>query len=507
MPQFLQDLISQLKNIWIQLSGAQRLIVGAVLTAVVLGMVSLIYFGTRPDYVPFRNDLVGEDRSKAIRLLEDAGVQIRIQGDVLLVDSRDKSKAGTALAKAGLGKGSDDSSPLSALDSVTMSRDMTHEMMRRVRAKEVEKAIQANRSVVWAKVIYNNPRRSFFVSKDLAAQPSASVIISLRRPENFKSVARQAIEITTKSLGIDRSMVTVNSTDGHSFSEGDVAGGGASSDLLSLEMKHSSILTAKAQMALERLYPGKTQVSASVTYANTITSLKETITPTDKILKEKTTTKSNSVNRPKVAQGDPGVGSIAGGSAGQGIGEGGANTQEESRSHEIYESNLGTRVIRPLAPEVKKLTISLAIDKSLEKDKTQIVNLVMGAVGWDPKRDGTITPAVMEFPKEAEEGPAENGIMEMVKQYGPLAAQILSILFVLLFLKGLLKKGKKVSVSGVESVGVGGGGASAMVGEEELTPAQQIKKLRREIEKVVAEDPGSVGRLMENWLREKADAS
>jgi flagellar biosynthesis/type III secretory pathway M-ring protein FliF/YscJ len=505
MPQFLQDLISQLKNIWIQLTGAQRLVVGVVLMAVIVGMGSLIYFGTRPDYVPFRNDLLGEERAKAIRLLEDAGVQIRLQGDVLLVDSRDKSKAGAAMAKAGLGKGSDDSTSLNALDSVTMSRDMTREMMRRVRAKEVEKAIQANRSVVWAKVIYNNPRRSFFVSKELSAQPSASVIISLRRPEVFKSVARQAIEITTKSLGIDRSMVTVNSTDGHSFSEGDVGSGGASSDLLSLEMKHSSILTAKAQMALERLYPGKTQVSASVTYANTITSLKETIVPEDKVLKEKTTTKSNSINRPKTAGGDPGVGSIAGGSAGQGAVEAGANTQEESRSHEIYQSNLGTRIIRPLAPEVKKLTISLAIDKSLEKDKSQIVNLVMGAVGWDAKRDGAITPAVMEFPKDEAEAAPESGMLDMVKQYGPLGAQILSILFVLLFLRGLLKKGKKASglAAGVSS----SGGASGPNEDEELNPAQQIKKLRREIEKVVAEDPGSVSRLMENWLREKADAS
>ncbi len=505
MPQFLQDLMSQLKNIWVQLTAAQRLIVGAVLMAVVLGMSSLIYFGTRPDYVPFRNDLVGEERAKAISLLEDAGVQIRIQGDVLLVDSRDRSKAGAAMAKAGLGKGGDDSNGLSALDSVTMSRDMTREMMRRVRAKEVEKAIRANRAVVWAKVIYNNPRRSFFVSKDQSTQPSASVIISLRRPEAFKSVARQAIEITTKSLGIDRSMVTVNSTDGHSFSEGEAGGGGASSDLLSLEMKHSSILTAKAQMALERLYPGKTQVTAAVTYANTITSLKEMIVPEDKVLKEKTTTKSNSMNRPRSAQGDPGVGSIAGGSAGQGTAEAGANTQDESRSHEVYESNLGTRVIRPLAPEVKKISISLAIDKSLEKDKTQIVNLVMGAVGWDAKRDGAISPAVMTFPKEEEGAAPEGGMLEMVKQYGPLAAQILSIMFVLLFLRGLLKKGKKSSSL---PVGVGlPGSVSGVENEEEVNPAKQIKKLRREIEKVVAEDPGSVSRLMENWLRERADAS
>ncbi|GEM_PF-3109355 len=504
MPQFLQDLISQLKNIWIQLTGAQRLIVGVVLTAVVLGMSSLVYFGTRPDFVPFRNDLVGEERAKAIRLLEDAGIRIRLQGDVLLVDSRDRSKAGTAMAKAGLGKGSDDSGGLNALDSVTMSRDMTREMMRRVRAKEVEKAIRANRSVVWAKVIYNNPKRSFFVSKEQSVRPSASVIISLRNPEAFKSVARQAVEITTKSLGIDRSMVTVNSTDGHSFSEGEAGGGGASSDLLALEMKHSSILTAKAQMALERLYPGKTQVTASVTYANTITSLKEAIVPEDKVLREKTSTKSNSINRPKTAQGDPGVGSIAGGSAGQGGGGAGANTQEESRTHEVYESTLGTRITRPLAPEVKKITISLAIDKTLEKDKGQIVNLVMGAVGWDSKRDGSITPAITEFPKDETEASPEGGILETVKQYGPLGAQILSIIFVLLFLRSLLKKGKKSS--GL-SVGVGGLGAgSDSGGEEEVNPAKQIKKLRKEIEKVVAEDPGGVSRLMENWLREKVDA-
>ncbi|MFQ5507467.1 MAG: hypothetical protein ACE5F1_22110, partial [Planctomycetota bacterium] len=92
MPVFISELIGQLKGIWTQLKGAQKLTVLAVLLATFVGLCALVYVGSRPDYQPFRNKLEGEDRRQAILSLEQANIDYRINGDALEVNGKDRDR-------------------------------------------------------------------------------------------------------------------------------------------------------------------------------------------------------------------------------------------------------------------------------------------------------------------------------------------------------------------------------------------------------------------------------
>ena len=161
-----------------------------------------------------------------------------------------------------------------------------------------------------------------------------------------------------------------------------------------------------------------------------------------------------------------------------------------------YSPVIGEESVRALAPDLKRLSVSLSIDESLAAQKDEIIDQVKSAVGWTDQRDRAITATVVQFPAIDGELDAGAGAMDMVFRYGPLAGQILSVLFVLMFLRGLLKKAK------VE------GDSAQQVAEVEAKedPAQQTRRLRREIERAVASDPASVSRFLETWLSQKSEA-
>ena len=105
MPVFVAEFISQIKNIWAQLSGGQRLTVGAILLATVVGFGALVWVGTRPDYVAFGNQYQGAERSQLVAALEESRIDYRIENQVLQVNSAQESDARKALIRKGLGAG------------------------------------------------------------------------------------------------------------------------------------------------------------------------------------------------------------------------------------------------------------------------------------------------------------------------------------------------------------------------------------------------------------------
>ena len=113
-------------------------------------------------------------------------------------------------------------------------------------------------------------------------------------------------------------------------------------------------------------------------------------------------------------------------------------------------------------------------------------------IGWSSERDPAVTALVATMPKPetyVEESMDVGGIFAL---YGPMVAQVFSVILVLFFLRGVLKRTKVPTVS-IER-------GHSEPEPEEMDPRREVKKLRKEIEKVVASDPGSVSRLLEAWL-------
>jgi flagellar biosynthesis/type III secretory pathway M-ring protein FliF/YscJ len=73
-----------------------------------------------------------------------------------------------------------------------------------------------------------------------------------------------------------------------------------------------------------------------------------------------------------------------------------------------------------------------------------------------------------------------------------------------MFLRGLFKRtGTSAAIAADGGGGGGAAGGKAEVAEENLTPEEQHKRMRREIERSIATDPAALAKLLETWLTEQ----
>lgn len=490
MPTFLAEILTQMRNIWAQLNGAQRVTTGAVVAGTLVLMASLVYFATRPDFVAFGNDLIGEDRQGVIAALEEKGIDYRIENGLIRVNGSQKSDAEKALDAKGLrsSEGGDDDT-----GSFTHDRERRKWALQIKKVRRVEAQLRKMKGVRSALVNLYDPSGPNLLTAREARR--ASVMVDLVRPSSFTSVGNAVRSIVASSLGIAEDDVHV--TDSNSQTLGGAGGAQSSgfSPLLALQSQTSNELTMRARQLLEHVWPGKTHVVVSALYDNKVVESQRKIISPDKVVLGETSYKTKD-STGAAARGDPnGVGSTNDTSAAQVPVKDSSVTQTDKR----YQPVIGEESTRVLAPDLKRLSISLSIDESLSGMKNEIETQVKNSVGWIEARDSNVTAMVVKF-EEFENLPEASGTIAMVKEWAPLGGQILSVLLVILFLRGLLKRNKTTFSAEAAASRV----ASEPAKEED--PTLQTVRLRKEIEKAVAEDSASVSRLLESWLANKETA-
>ncbi len=508
MPTFLSEILTQLRNIWAQLSGGQRLMTGAVLAGVVIGMFGLVLFATRPDYVAFGNGMEGVDRSAVLAAFEEARIDYRIENGVVLVNGSQQSDAEKALVSKGL-RGDNASAGADEGSSFTHDRERRSYALQLSKVSRVEAQIKKMRGVRSVQINLYEPSGPNILR---AQEPRrASVVLGLSRSSAFATLAPAVRGLVSNSLGIANEDVMVSDTDYHVLNAGAGAQGGFT-QLMDLQNHMSGVFTMQARSLLERLFPGKTHVVVNAEYDNKVIESQKKIVSSDKIVvKEKSYKTKDETGT--TASGDPnGVGTTASASAANGSTDKSSSVTQVDRD---YQPIIGEESVRLLAPDLKRLSVSLSIDESLSAMKTEIETQVKNAIGWSQGRDTDVVAMVNKF-EDIEDLPEPNGTVAMIKEWAPLAGQILSVLFVLFFLKGLLKRNKasgSVAAPGGAALagraGSAGGSSAADAGAAPQSPEDSVKqtmRLRKEIEKVVADDPASVSRMLESWLANKESA-
>ena len=192
MPPFLAEILKQVGTIWKKLDASQRLVVGSVLTATVLGLVAIVWWAGRPEYEVI---FVAEDARQletAEQALVEDGIAYRVEGRRILVDRGARTTAGTTLRGASL-----EVEPLademSMLSSITLDSESRRRLQQKYDEREVEAALKRLPGVLEATVDAHRPPRSPFRSEDAARKPTASVILHLGGAARFESLARMAI--------------------------------------------------------------------------------------------------------------------------------------------------------------------------------------------------------------------------------------------------------------------------------------------------------------------------
>jgi flagellar biosynthesis/type III secretory pathway M-ring protein FliF/YscJ len=483
MRTFFSDILIQMKGIWARLEGQQRLVVSAVLLATVVGLGAMVWYAGQPSYETVFTAGSGEDLKNVQQALTTSQVSFVEDGFSIKVERSDRGRAQSAIAKAGL---SGVQAP--SLTGGSMLEDAATKQWRldSVSRAQAQAAIAKLDGVVEATVSASRPRRliAFRASAD-QEQARATILLRLRAGVPFEATARSAASIAASQLMVPMQNIdVVSSTGGHRWTYNpDRESGGGSSEFLNLQRNISDARTRVAQERLDQIWPGKTSVNVMVELDPKWEVRSEKVLPTEPLLKSEDTTKDST------------AGAVASEST-----EGGTSKNEKKKREFITE--IGERRTGSMMPAIRRISVAVLYDASLKADgfdENSLINTVKAIVGWDPARDQkeSFSTLVGNFAERVEEVAVSSGpgMSEIAMQWAPMIGQLLGVLVVVMFLRGLFKRTSRPAET--EAV------VEPEIPEEDLAPEEQQKRMRREIERSIAADPAALAKMLEAWLMEQ----
>ncbi|MEO6593311.1 MAG: flagellar M-ring protein FliF C-terminal domain-containing protein [Planctomycetota bacterium] len=494
---FLNEVLVQLKGIWNRLDGGQRLVVSAVMLATLVGLGAIFWFAAQPSYETVFDAKTNEEIAQFKQTMQTAGVSFKVDdsGRSFRVERAKIGLAKMALGEAGLNGGSSASTVGGGLSLIEDSETKAWKLDAASRAQAAA-AIQALDGVQSVTVTASRPRRTAaFRDRDSENKSSATVLLRLKPGAAFEPLARSAASLASSQLMVPLENIEIVSAAGNQRwkHDPDREAGGGSSDFLNMQRGMSDNRTRMAQERLDQMWPGKTSVSVSLELDPLWEVRNEKVVPTEQVVKSEKTSKDSTD------------------SAGAKSDDGKNTSKNETKDREFV-TEIGERRTGRLAPDIKRLTVAVLYDRSLEKttnfNKEDLVNAVKAIVGWNPERDKpeAFSTLVGDFvPIEPDvAGSSGPGMADLLLRWGPTIGQILGVLVVVLFLRGLFKRSSKAATSSsMSSSTSSGSGASAQVNEEDLPPEEQQKRMRREIERSIASDPAGLAKMLEAWLTEQ----
>jgi len=344
--------------------------------------------------------------------------------------------------------------------------------------------------VVQATVTASRPRsRAAFRDRESEQKPSATVILKLRNGVPFEAIARAASSIASSQLMVPQGNIVVVSSAGNQrfHYDPDREAGGGTSEFLTLQRSISDERTRIAQERLDQLWPGKTSVSVNIVLDPAWEVRSEKVVPTEALVSQETVKKDLTEGSAKNPD------------------EGKSSTKNEVKDRKFV-TEIGERRSGKHLPDIKRMTVAVLYDRSLEQsqgfEQANLVNAVKAIVGWDPARDKpeAFSTLVGEFaPIAVGPEPAPGpGVAELALRWGPTAAQIVGVFVVVMFLRGLFRRSGRAGAAAAPAAA-----AVPDVAEESLPPEEQHKRMRREIERSIASDPAALAKLLEAWIVEQ----
>ncbi|MCA8954249.1 MAG: hypothetical protein KDE27_32370 [Planctomycetes bacterium] len=504
MAGFLNDLIVQLKGIWNRLDGGQRLVVASVMFATLAGLGAIVWFAGRPSYEAVYTATSAEDLTGAKRALEQNNIEYvpDSSGMSFLVDAAKVGLARIALREAGImSESRDDGLGASSIidDAETKAWKLANASIARAEA-----AVRNVEGVTAVNITASPARRTrAFVDKDRESRPTATVLLKLRVGSAFVTLAQTAASLTASQLGIPLENVTVTNAVGGARwrHDPDRAAGGGASEFMGQQRAMAREKMAAAQELLDQAWPNKASVLVNVELDPNWEIVSEKVLPTQELVRSEKTSKETS-DQSSGSAGNRFTNSTAG--AGDPATKNA--TKNETKDREFV-TEIGERRSGKMAPEIKRMTVAVVYDRSLEQldgfSKDELTRMVKTSVGWDANRDAendfSVMPGDLPTFDPGELITSAPGALDIALDWAPTVGQVFGVIVVVLFLRGLFKRASPRAATPATSEL-----ASVPVAERNLSPEEQQKRMRREIERAIASDPAALAKLLESWLMEQS---
>ncbi|MCB9877910.1 MAG: hypothetical protein H6835_09940 [Planctomycetes bacterium] len=488
MRTFLNEFTTQLRGIWARLEGPQRLVVSAVLLATVVGLGAIVWFAGRPSYETVVTVRTAADVARVQSALQSAGISW-VPDDTgygFMVERSKVAAARSAIASDGvLGPQTPDIGGTGSLIEDAATKAWRLDAASR---NEAAAAIQRLEGVLSVTVTASRPRRTVaFRDSQNDQKASASVLLRLAPGAAFETLADSAASIAASTLMVPKENIdVVNAATGRRWNYNpDRATGAGSNEFLELQRRMSDERTQLAQERLDQMWPGKIAVQVNVELDPSWEVRSEKVLPTEAIVRSEDVTKDSTDT--------PGSGDNAGA----------AKSKNEVRNVQ-YVTEIGERRVGKMMQDIRRMTVAVMYDTELasQVNAEDLKRTVKAIVCWDPDRDSedgfsmmTGTFAPIEVPEIVSEGPS---MSDTIARWAPTVGQVLGVLVVVMFLRGLFKRSSRAPSSAAAAAA-----APVEVPEEQLAPEEQQRRMRREIERSIAQDPAALAKMLEAWLMEQ----
>ena len=506
MSDFFKQLISQLSTVWQKLSLQQRVITSSILGLTVLGLLTLLVWSSNSTdtggYKKLYSNLTLEDVSAITEKLSANGYKYKLEnkGATILVDSKNLYEARMSLAREGLpatrGFGYEifDKANIGVTDFVQKLN------ARRALEGELQRTIIGLTEVKSARVHIVIPKNTIYLENQ--KDPKATIVIS---PVAGKKLTKAQVNgitylVSSSVDGLKNSNISIIDNHGKLLSNpyGDSETALASSRNMELQQNVEHKLKREAEELLGNILgPGKTtvQIAADLDF-DQIEKTMEKYNPEGKVVRSEERSDENVKNAP---DGD----------------------RQSERSLANYEIDKTVEHLIAEVGNVKRLTISVAVDGINEKDDegkdvykprtaeeiSNIEDIVKNAVGYDLTRGDRIFVANMRFENEFMRTEQEDMKREernlQYMNWAKLALFGFVIIMVVVLLRSMAKTVAEAMNPPLPNIDI------AKVEEEE--PVEVPEDVRRSnellerVELMTQQSPVNIANVIKDWLMEPSN--
>lgn len=409
--EFLNGLKQKFKEFWESKSKAQKIRLGLSAGLVVLVMAVLIFFMTRPNYVTLYSNLDEKDAGEIVKKLEEMNIPYKLAdgGKTILTDAKDVYKVRLELATEGLPGGGQ----IGFNDIFSKTRLGTTEWEKQVQYTqalqgELARTIEEMDQVETARVHIVQPQKSLFIEPNAQKEASAAVFLKLKPGKELtEEETRGIINLIAHSVeGLKPENITIVDEYGRILSNIPLTEeqntGEVVNTQLAIQANFQKQLQSSVQSLLEQIFgPGNVavRVNALLDFDKKTVENRTFAPPNPEqnegLLRSVQELREYFSGQGSIPEGEPGTGSNV--ETYQQLNSQGTSDYQKSEVTRNYELNESRENISVAPGAVKKLTVSVVINRELtDEEKDRIVALVGNAVGYDIQRD-QITVEGMAF--------------------------------------------------------------------------------------------------------------
>ena len=513
----LKEMFNKLLEKYKGFSKGVRIAIVVAIIALLIAIASLFFYNSANKYKVLFSNLDPTDAQLIMAQLTDLGVDMKVEGETILVPRKKVDQLRLELAP-NLSGGSDGYELLDNSGSFGMTEDEFNLKKLRAHQGALEKTIKSFPQVETVRVHITPAKDSVFVEDKEPGK--AAVYIKLAAGNNLtKDQVKSIVALVSASSSnipeenvqvIDNNMNLL--TEGLDTEDGIEVSSEAIQGLFDLEKKYEKELEDSIVKLLEPVI-GKNKVTSSVNVDLDFDSKQktETIIDPNKVIVSQQTIKEENTSSDKVNSGSPVDESMQ-----NTIGE---NTEENSSSREEVTTNYetGRTEIQTIsAPgEVKRLTATVFVDGNLDQNvQTAIENAVANAIGLNAERGDSISVTGMQFDALGREGNQDDidAINELLEQertkklliYAGLGIAALIAIIIVIIIR--VRKSRRNDEEEKENL-------LDVVIDDTTERTQEIPKLdldivspkthiENEIKKYATEKPEQVAEIIKSWLNE-----